>query len=256
MRILCFSDLHFEFGHQIRQPQNHEGDVLILAGDIVTVKNPEPLNHFLKFWNKPVLYVMGNHEYYTHRPMDQENERLKSWLTEHHPNVTLLLDEAVSIDGIHFFGGTMWTDFNKANKKAMLAAEMQMNDFRRIITTDGQLLKPRDTIAFHETFKEKLLAWFTKDLPGPRVVISHHAPVTNPNSQYLNSALMPAFNATDMEKIIIDHQPTLWIYGHTHECDDQQVAQTRVVSNQLGYPDGNGGYECAGFDETGKIVEV
>jgi Icc-related predicted phosphoesterase len=67
---------------------------------------------------------------------------------------------------------------------------------------------------------------------------------------------MPAFNATDIEKIIIKHQPTLWVYGHTHECDDQRVGQTRIVSNQLGYPDSSGGYECAGFDETGKVIEV
>jgi predicted phosphodiesterase len=229
--------------------------VLVLAGDIITVKDTEPLNHFLKYWDKPVLYVMGNHEYYTYRPMVDENLRLKSYFAEQHPNVTLLLDEEISIDGVHFFGGTMWTDFVKANKKAMFTAEQQMNDFRHIMMKRGQLLKPADTIALHDAFKQKLLAWFAKDLLGPRVVISHHAPVAKPDSLYLNSALMPAFNATDMEQIIIDHKPNLWIYGHTHECDDQMIGQTRVLSNQLGYPDGNGGYECAGFDD-GKVVKV
>ena len=44
--------------------------------------------------------------------------------------------------------------------------------------------------------------------------------------------------------------------GHTHECDDQTIGKTRIISNQLGYPDNRGGFECAGFDKMGKIFEI
>lgn len=117
-------------------------------------------------------------------------------------------------------------------------------------------LLPSDTISFHDQYVQKLLAWFNEDLAGPCVVVSHHAPVINPRTQYMGNTLMPAFNSLDMQAIIEKHQPDLWIYGHTHECDDQAIGKTRIVSNQLGYPNRRGGFECAGFDERGKEIEI
>ncbi|MEQ1704624.1 MAG: hypothetical protein ABL867_01465 [Rickettsiales bacterium] len=59
-----------------------------------------------------------------------------------------------------------------------------------------------------------------------------------------------------MVPIIEKYQPALWVYGHTHECDDQMVGRTRIISNQRGYPDRTGGFECAGFDKAGLMVEI
>jgi hypothetical protein len=70
---------------------------------------------------------------------------------------------------------------------------------------------------------------------GPRVVVSHNAPVINPNSKHKGSPLTLAFNSLDIVEIIETHQPVLWVYGHTHECDDQMIGRTRIISNQLGY---------------------
>ncbi len=47
-----------------------------------------------------------------------------------HPHVKLLLDEEVRIGGVNFFGGTMWTDFNGGDLRAMETASSQMNDYR------------------------------------------------------------------------------------------------------------------------------
>jgi Icc-related predicted phosphoesterase len=93
-------------------------------------------------------------------------------------------------------------------------------------------------------------------LSGPRVVISHNAPVINSQTKFRASPLLPAFNSLDMAKIIEYSQPTLWVYGHTHECDDQMIGQTRIISNQLGYPDGYGGFECKNFDRQGLPIEI
>lgn len=256
MKIISYSDLHLEFGTDFRPPAESDADVMILAGDIITFRDFAPLDRFLRGWEKPVLYVTGNHEYYTHQPMREGDAAFIQWLAEHHPNVMLLQDEAVSICGVQFFGGSMWTDFSSANPQAMVTAQQQMNDFRMIMTSSGRLLKPADTIRFHETFTEKLLAWFETDLSGPRVVITHHAPVVNPGTQYLNSPLMPAFNSLDMLAVIEKYQPCLWVYGHTHECDDHMIGKTRIISNQLGYPNRAGGFECRGFDKAGLQTEV
>jgi predicted phosphodiesterase len=97
MRIITYSDLHLEFGSGWMLPPAVNGDVMILAGDIVTLKDYEPLDKILRKWKKPVLYVTGNHEYYTRRPMNEEDNRFKAWLEDRHPHVRLLLDEEVII---------------------------------------------------------------------------------------------------------------------------------------------------------------
>jgi predicted phosphodiesterase len=231
MRIITYSDLHLEFGSGWALPPEARGDVLILAGDIITLKDYRPLDRLLQSWKKPVLYVTGNHEYYTRSPMNQDDNNFKAWLEDNHPNVKLLFDEEFSIDGVNFFGGTMWTDFNGGDQCAMEIARSQMNDFRLIYNPDQSPFRPVDAVALHNNFAAKLLNWFDKDLGGPRVVISHNAPVINPNTKFKGSPLMPAFNSLDMVKVIENRQPALWVYGHTHECDDQTIGKTRIISN-------------------------
>jgi predicted MPP superfamily phosphohydrolase len=98
MRIITYSELHLEFGSGWLLPPAVNGDVMILAGDIITLRDYEPLDQILRKWEKPVLYVTGNHEYYTRRPMNEEDNRFTAWLGDRHPHVKLLLDEEVSID--------------------------------------------------------------------------------------------------------------------------------------------------------------
>jgi predicted phosphodiesterase len=256
MRIIIYSDLHLEFGSGWMLPPDANGDVMILAGDIITLRDYDPLNQLLRNWKKPVLYVMGNHEYYTRRPMNEEDRGFKAWLANKHSRVKLLLDEGVTIGGVNFFGGTMWTDFNGSDPKAMEVAQDQINDFRLICNPDQTSFSPADTVTLHENFKSKLLTWLGKDLTGPRVVITHSAPVVNPNTRHRGSPFVAAFNSLDMVKVIERYQPTLWVYGHTHECDDQTIGKTRIVSNQLGYPGNSSGFECEDFDEAGLAIDV
>ena len=256
MKIVSYSDLHLEFGIDFKLPKDLNADLMILAGDIITFRDYEPFTQLLSDWEKPVLLVAGNHEYYTNTPMEEENYRFSEWLSAKHPNVTFLQDEAITIDGVNFFGGTMWTDFNQASKKAMLEAQMQMNDYKLIRKERGKRLKPSDTVDMHNVFVDKINQWFARGLIGPRVVITHNAPIANPKTKYKDSPLEPAFNSLDMIAIIEKHQPDLWVYGHTHECDNQKLGKTQIISNQLGYPKGNKEYECLGFDKYGLPNDI
>jgi predicted phosphodiesterase len=256
MRIITYSDLHLEFGSGWMLPPDANGDVMILAGDLITLRDYEPLDRFLQKWKRPVLYVTGNHEYYTQRPMNEEDRKFREWLQANHPQVKLLVDEEVSIGGVNFFGGTMWTDFNGGDLRAMETAQGLMSDFRLIRNPDQTSFSPADAVALHGNFRSKLLHWLGKDLAGPRVVISHNAPAVKPDTKFKGSALMAAFNSLDMVAVIERHQPALWVYGHTHECDDQMIGKTRIISNQLGYPGDLGGFECKDFDETGFPIDV
>lgn len=256
MRIITYSDLHLEFSSGWMLPPDATGDLMILAGDIINIGDYDSLDQLLRKWKKPVLYVTGNHEYYTRRPMNEEDEEFKAWLASRHPYVNLLLDEEVSISGVNFFGGTMWTDFNAGDVRAMEIAQDGINDFRLICNPDRTSFRPDDAVALHENFKSKLLSWFGKDLSGPRVVITHSAPVINPHTRHKGSPFMAAFNSLDMLEVIERYQPNLWVYGHTHECDDQTIGKTRVISNQLGYPRDSHAFECEDFDQAGFPIDV
>ena len=177
---------------------------MILAGDIITLGQYDPLDRLLQNWKKPVLYVTGNHEYYTRRPINEEDQRFRAWLSTEHPNVKLLLDEEASIGDVHFFGGTMWTDFHGENLRAMDTAQNQRNDFRLIYNPDRTPFSPADSVALHKNFVSKLLIWLGKDLSGPRVVISHNAPVINPNT----SRLLARSRLTDCQWPITFQEPT------------------------------------------------
>lgn len=256
MQIITYSDLHLEFGSRFQPPHPAHADLMVLAGDIITFKDYTPLARFLEHWDKPVLYITGNHEYYTQKPMDNEELRFKRWLAENYPAVTLLQNEGITLDGIHFFGGTMWTDFAGSSSHAMHIARMQINDFRLIRTPADTRFDPSYAITLHHQFVGKLIGWFEQDMPGPRIVISHHAPVINPHTRHIHSPLMPAFNSLDMQAIIEKYQPYLWIYGHTHECDDHRIGKTRIISNQRGYPTHFDGAECKGFDIAGILITL
>ncbi|MCH2038569.1 MAG: metallophosphoesterase, partial [Rickettsiales bacterium] len=214
MKLIIYSDLHLEFGEPFSLPPETDADVLVLAGDIIVFPHYEPLAAVLNSWNKPVLYVSGNHEYYKSAPILEAEAHFSTWLSSHYPQSHFLRNEAVIIEDTHFFGGTMWTDFNGSDPLSMETARHQMNDFRLIEWQDGQRLKPQYTVTMHQAFVRRLKAWFEQPLDGNRVVITHHAPIINPNTQYKESPLQPAFNSLDMLKMMEDYQPRLWIYGH------------------------------------------
>jgi len=235
VKILIYSDLHLEFGDNFRIPSDCKADVLILAGDIITFANFEPLHELLEDWHKPVLFVAGNHEYYTKKPLSKMKSNFIEYIKQHKENITFLDNSSCTIGDVEFFGGTMWTDFDNENPNAMLDAQFAMNDFKLIYGVDNKPITPLDTTAYHYWFKKAVTYWLENNKEKKRVVISHHAPCLNPNSKFKGSKLQPAFNSLDMLEVIEKYQPNFWVYGHSHECDNQKIGNCQIVSNQRGY---------------------
>lgn len=256
MKIISYSDLHLEFDVLFEPSIQRDADILVLAGDIITFKDYEPLQAVFENWQKPIIYVSGNHEYYGSDDINTENDKFRRWLSRSYPHVHFLCDEGLTINDVHFFGGTMWTDFNDQNPVSMEIARNNMNDYRRIKFDQGQWLRPHHTVEMHNIFKTHLTKWLEEKSHETCVIISHHAPVTNPQTIYTNSALQPAFVSYDMRNLIEQYQPTLWIYGHTHECHDEYIDMTRIISNQRGYPLVNGTFECTGYDPRGCPIAI
>ena len=105
MRLQVFSDLHLEFGPF--EPVLKKPDVVVLAGDIhdgtAGVKWAKK-----SFRDCPVIYVLGNHEFYNHAMPDLIRELRREAKGS---NVHVLENNAVEIGGFVFLGCSLWTDF-------------------------------------------------------------------------------------------------------------------------------------------------
>jgi predicted phosphohydrolase len=261
--IRSFSDLHMEFGKPfVAARPTSAREILVLAGDVTTYGVALWQKHFpqiLEHWGDyPVIFCSGNHEYYgtTNRlkkSMQDVDEELASWLSHRFPNVRFLRNQGTTVFGIQIFGGTCWTDFDQGDHGAMSVADSQMSDFSRICYDKNILLQPSHTIAMHDAFVKSLLAWFETDLPGDRLVVTHHSPFRDDNSCYNDSLLNPAFVCTDLMEVIEKYRPKLWIHGHTHECRNNVSKGVVTISNQRGYPRINdiNAFECRNFDPEG-----
>ena len=241
MRLHVMSDLHLEFG--ITDMPTTDADVVVLAGDIHV--GPEGLKWIRRqFPRQPVIYVLGNHEFYRHS-IPKLTETLKRDTSGSHIHV--LENEAVEIDGFTFLGCTLWTDFRIWHdpEAAMLIAQQGISDYAVIeVNSENRALHPRDTVRLNAQSVAWLRGEFAKHDPTKTIVLTHHAP--SPRSippSHAGNVLNAAF-VCDLEGLIVDSRIPLWIHGHTHYNVDYKAGTTRILSNQRGYPH----EPAAGFD--------
>lgn len=231
MKLQILSDVHNEFS--ILPVPHTDADVVILAGDI-DIKNRAI--EWAKQFEKPVLYVLGNHEFYGEQfqKISENTQELTQGTNIHFMN-----DKEVVINGVRFLGGILWTDFELYGsfraEYAKLDSQLSMNDYKTIhFGPNYRRLLPSDTLQMHQKtvsfLKEKLVQPFD----GKTVIITHHAP--SPQSiapQYKGDKLSPCF-ASDLE-YLMGESVVLWAHGHVHNSNDYKVNGTRVVSNPRGY---------------------
>lgn len=231
MKISYVSDIHLEFAPDFTLDDT--GDVLILAGDIVPIGiiyRP----HIMKFFNdvckkfKNIIYIMGNHEFYG-ADINDVNV-LKSAFKG--TNITILDNDIKIIDNVKFIGGTMWTDFNKADPLSMMAAPKTVSDFRKIKNGEEQFTA-YDWLEYHGKFLRFLEKETTEDYIN--VVCTHHSPhLSTISDQYKDNYAANGCYASDLTKHIKNIK--YWIYGHTHEGLDCEHDDCKIVSNPRGYP--------------------
>ena len=209
-------------------------DVVVLAGDI-HVKNRGLQWIFKQNFEVPVLYVLGNHEFYREQfPGLIDQLKVEAEGT----NVRVLENDSVEIGGYRFFGCTFWSDMellDDQHTSSMAAADF-MNDYKLIsLSKTNRLLSPEDTKAWHAKSVRKLTEFFKAGETERSIVVTHHAPsIKSIVARYRVYPVSAAF-ASNMEDFIRDHQPPLWIHGHTHESFDYRIGKTRIVCNPRGY---------------------
>ncbi len=234
MRLHLLSDLHLEFAGFT--PPKVQADVVVLSGDIHVGREALPWIQE-SFPATPVVYVLGNHEFYRNA-IPELTHILQSETSGSHIHV--LENNVLELGRIRILGCTLWTDFQMAGSAhlAQFAAEDIMSDYHVVqLSPSFRTLRASDTAAFHGQSLKWLTAELAQSNPARTVIVTHHAP--SPRSippafagQLLNSAF-----ASNLESLITAFKPALWIHGHTHHCVDYRLGQTRIISNQRGYPD-------------------
>lgn len=227
MKIQIVSDLHLEFGDY--NLPSCERDLLILAGDVnVGEKSVSFLKEQLEY--SPVVYILGNHEFYGH-----DIETITTFYTELClPGLHFLDNSVFEMGDIRFLGCTLWTDVNHQNKIDILNIKGGLNDFR-LIQNGESIFTVQDSIDHHL----KSVNWLNHELKvpysGKTVIITHHLPsVRSIDPKFSFSSLNSAF-ASDLEDMISENTPDLWIHGHTHDSVNYQIGLTKIVCNPRGY---------------------
>jgi len=228
MKLKHLSDLHLEiqgneFAQRFISSLDPTGiDVLILGGDVISVKDDWAFERLNQFCNKfkQVLFVAGNHESYGSKI--STTRRLLWGFQKETKNFHYLHNESVTIDGQRFLGGTMWFKYFPGIELLYKG----LNDFRLI--ADVRSKYDLEYRAFKKLLK--------KDLKSSDVVISHHCPTNQClHPDYAGDPYNHFFIAPEMEEFIVNRQPKAWLFGHTHSKWDIKIGNTRVISNPMGY---------------------
>ena len=233
MRIHVLSDLHLEF--MDFTPPAVVCDVVILAGDInIGDKAIDwAVGHFSP---TPVIYVLGNHEYYGKAlPKLQDEMRRRCEGT----NVHLLDDNALEIEGVVFLGSTLWTDFELFGGDPRLAgdhATRTLTDYRKIrVSPQFRKLRSIDTAVIHCRSRRWLSEAMALHANRRVVVVTHHAPSLLSIPDRYATDLLSAAYASRLDDIVRAGRPRLWIHGHIHDSMDYVIGETRVLCNPRGY---------------------
>ncbi|QEN03358.1 phosphoesterase [Thiospirochaeta perfilievii] len=233
MKIQILSDLHLEFDY--RDYNFTKCDLLILAGDIHTgTKGLEWIQQQVS--DIPVIYVMGNHEYYGYCYPSLLN---KCRGIAKGSNIHLLENDSITIQNITFHGATLWTDFNLFGNPeiAQFECDRNMND-SRLIRLDENYAKFKAAIT--KEIHIQSIKWLAKSLNNSKtdknIIVTHHAPTFKSIApRYKESPITPGFTS-NLENIIHNYNPDLWVHGHVHDVVDCVVGKTRVLCNPNGYP--------------------
>lgn len=258
VKIYLASDLHLEFYRNCYYP-TEAVDVVVLAGDIeIGYMSMGTVEIFQKRCNSPVIFIAGNHEFY--------NSDIEFMLTEFRAfaaeteQVYFLENDSVEINGVRFLGCTLWTDFALHGTDRIAASKRcagtEITDFQ-LIRKGSSAFTPDDAATkFQQSY-----AWLEQELAKPfegdSVVITHFSPhraaIHSDHLQKGADTLTPYFSP-DCLALIERYSIKAWFYGHTHNSVDVVVEnETRLVSNQRGYPGERGTYTR--FDPE-KIIEI
>jgi predicted phosphohydrolase len=235
MKIQYCSDLHLEFPENrefmMKHPLKPEGDILLLAGDIVPFRIMDNHSEFFSWISdnfETTYWLPGNHEYY----YSDINERSGFVHEKIRDNVLLVNNTSFDIGNTRLIFSTLWTKISHRNQ---LEIRQRLSDFHAI-KKDGKGFSPDDYNLLHEQALNFLKCQLAINNDGKKIVITHHVPTfLNYPELYKGDSLNEAF-AVELFNLIKGSVVSNWIYGHHHfNNTDFNVGNTSLRTNQLGY---------------------
>ena len=252
-RLWIMSDLHQELARFPWAPPRPDFDVLVVAGDVFRADVARAVDWVADLaGGRPCVFVPGNHEYWQGEP----GQVLAAGSARAAERGVTFLDGRggwTGVGGVSFAGGTLWTDqalnlpmgerlYPEAFGEPILAAP-----------GGGLRIPGAAMLARHLAEVDALEAALGADPlpPGPRVVVTHHAPHQDSMTPAWRDHRSAAFAASDLCHLLDAAACDLWVHGHVHHSLDYRAPLgTRVVCNPFGYHGDN-----ERFDEA-LVVEV
>lgn len=243
MKLKILSDIHLEVNGSWFDIDHEPADVLILAGDVCPLFRDLTWIGWIGEWSEiyeHIIWVPGNHEYWG-SSLNLAVIKAEHFLSHNNiTNVHIIERDTLVLDGIAFICATLWTDYDNSNPLVMLDAQRFIQDFSKIRHGPvgdpyQRLITPELILSTHQEDVNHIRQ--SLDLHGDKkcVVVTHHAPSWQSVSPgYIGDRLNGAY-VSDLEKIMKEHDPELWIHGHTHSSFDYTVWNTRVLCNPVGY---------------------
>jgi predicted phosphohydrolase len=234
MKIQYCSDLHLEFDQNSKYlsniPLDVNGDILILAGDIIPLHDEFFNNPFFNFISdnyKQVFWVPGNHEYY-YTDISVFSRKYNNNLRG---NINIVSNIQLQYENVNFIFTSLWSKISIKNEKII---EQSVSDF------DCISLKNRKINAgdFNNLHNECLnfLKNSLKNTKNKTVVVTHHMPSALCNSPLQNRSPINEAFCVELTEFIENCNADFWLFGHSHfNQKPLYIGNTILLTNQLGY---------------------
>lgn len=220
--IKLVSDLHFVHHPTpdllVQALADKDVDILVVAGDIANKFTPYGIDYLsaLSKICSSLIFVLGNHDLFVDGPT-----KVFSACTDfmaQHKNTYILENNNIEIGGVNFIGATMW--YPRPN-----GTTLGFVDFMHIPGADPWIFEQN----------RKTQEVFAEQITEESIVVTHHMPsFKSTPPQYVRSPLNEFF-VCDVEDLIMEKQPRLWLHGHTHTACNYTIGNTRVLCNPYGY---------------------
>jgi predicted MPP superfamily phosphohydrolase len=236
MKIHLVSDLHLESNYRFVGdvfPEPPKCDVIVVGGDLV------PLEHgydkakayftYLKGFAEHVIYILGNHEMYGSQ-WEHTIHLAKQLAKETKVHfLDIESDPKLVIDGVKFWGSTLWTDLNNNDYQTAQSVKNGLDDYTEI-QKGYKALTTNDT--FEQFQKTSMAIDWNSD-----VIISHHCPLYIKHRRFEYSPTSHGFYCFDraLENKIVESNVKYWLFAHTHDNLREDLNGTTVISNCFGY---------------------
>lgn len=235
MKIQIASDLHLEMRRR-HEPELHDfypvedRDVLVLAGDIGTHLNAwRFIERELR--RSPVIYVPGNHEYYSWQTREHTDEAWRNKARQN-PGLHYLVADSVTIDGVRFWGAPWYSDLDGNRDRWRLQfVEGAINDFSPRFNNAG-----RWTIARHLDEHARQTRLLREQAGRVDVVVTHWPPTRDALAPRFKGDGLNSYFVNDRQELVEEIGARCWISGHVHDAYRAVTGNTQLVGNPTGYP--------------------